>query len=135
MSIFGAFRCRRLFREFPIVADGVNQIGDGVLTIFEGFANGVFDQSAFKVDRFSGRWRKLDARVVFEYPPDFLKDVPGAFTRCSGRFQLVEQILNCFRSNRHRKYVQTNTFTRQRGYLGIFVRTNQETFFFRAQVI
>jgi hypothetical protein len=35
--------------------------------------------------------------VFFKYPADFLKDFPGAFAGRPGRFQFVEQILNCFR--------------------------------------
>ena len=101
MSIFGALERQGFIRELPVLADGVNQIGDGVLAILEGFANGVLNQPAFEVDCLPGRRRYLDICGIFEDPADFLKNVPGTFARCSGRFQLVEHILDCFRGDRH----------------------------------
>jgi hypothetical protein len=44
MSIFGALERQWFIRELPVLADGVNQIGDGILAILEGFANGVLNQ-------------------------------------------------------------------------------------------
>ena len=85
MSIFGTLERQGFIRELPVLADGVNQIGDGVLAILEGFANGVLNQPAFEVNCLPVRRRNLDICRIFEYPADFLKNVPGTFARCSGR--------------------------------------------------
>jgi hypothetical protein len=75
-----------------VLADGVNEIGEGGLPILERFANPVFNQFALKIDRFSGRRRQFDASRIFEHPADFLKVFPGALARCSGGLQFVERL-------------------------------------------
>ena len=67
-------------------------IRDSLLVIFQGFANAVFNHPAFQVDRLPGRCRKLCANHILDHPADFLKDLPGPFTRCPGRLQFVEKI-------------------------------------------
>ena len=48
-------------REFPIFANGVEQIGERVLTTLEKFANTVFYQFSFQVNRLPG-WRPAPSR-------------------------------------------------------------------------
>lgn len=54
------------------------------------FANGVFYQSSFQVNRLPG-WRfQLHPGRVLKYPRDFLKDFPSTFAGGPRRFQLVK---------------------------------------------
>jgi hypothetical protein len=90
----------------PVLANGVNQIREGVLSILERFANSFFDHSAFKVNRLPGRRWQIRPCHVLKHPADLLQDLPGTFARCPGRFQFVKEILEFFRSH----YVQLNTY-------------------------
>ena len=66
----------------------------------ERFANAVFCDSAFEINRRSGRWRQLHTAAVFDHPSDFSEVLPYSSSRSTGRLQFIEQVLELLRIQR-----------------------------------
>src|SRR5258708_3294227 len=70
----------------------------------------VFDHSSFQINRLPGWRRQIHACRVLKHPSDLLKIVPCPPSGGSRRLQLIEQFLECLRSNRHAISVRMNIF-------------------------
>jgi hypothetical protein len=73
----------RLIGEFTEFANGFHQLIKRELAVFDGFTHAVFHDPALKIDRFSRRRRKLDARHVLQDPPDLLQISSNSLSRIS----------------------------------------------------
>jgi hypothetical protein len=63
----------------PPLIDRVEKFVEGILSILDRFPNPVFDQPAFQVDRFPGRWRQLHPGGILEHPAQLLEIFPCSF--------------------------------------------------------